>query len=45
MERRVIDTQGWLGKSIYVRIVDESREGWGHIQFDDLRFHASKIEN
>lgn len=45
MDRRVIDAKEWLGKSIYVRIVDESREGWGHIQFDDLRFHVSKPEN
>lgn len=44
MERRFIDAQAWVGKSVYVRIIDESREGWGHIQFDDLRLHPSKPE-
>lgn len=44
MERRIVDGQAWVGKSVYVRIIDESREGWGHIQFDDLRLHPSKPE-
>ena len=42
MDRRFVDAQAWVGKSIYVRIIDDSREGWGHIQFDDLRLHPSK---
>lgn len=44
MDRRIVDAQAWVGKAIYVRIIDESREGWGHIQFDDLRLHPSKPE-
>lgn len=44
MDRRIVDAQAWVGKAMYVRIIDESREGWGHIQFDDLRLHPSKPE-
>jgi hypothetical protein len=39
MHRVVIESKDWIGKAIEVRLVDESREGWGHIQFDDLRLH------
>jgi hypothetical protein len=39
MHRVVVESKDWVGKAIEVRLVDESREGWGHIQFDDLRLH------
>jgi hypothetical protein len=25
-----------------VRLVDEATGGWGHVNFDDFRFHAQK---
>ena len=30
------------GKKIFIRVVDESSEGWGHVNFDDFRFHDSE---
>ena len=42
MLRVVIESKEWNGKAIEVRLVDESREGWGHIQFDDLRLHDAR---
>jgi hypothetical protein len=36
--------QGW---EIFIRVVDEHSGGWGHVNFDDFRFHAQrpKLEN
>lgn len=40
--RRVsLECNAWIGKSIQIRLVDESRESWGHVNFDDFRFHDS----
>lgn len=39
MERVVVDAKAWAGKSIAVRLIDNNRESWGHINFDDLRIH------
>lgn len=33
---------GHVGKEIFIRLVDEETAGWGHINFDDFRFHAEK---
>lgn len=36
--RIVWDTSEWAGQSVHMVIIDHStREGWGHINFDDLR--------
>lgn len=45
--RVVVDLKAHLGKEMFVRIVDHSIRGWGHINFDDFRFHESepKFEN
>jgi putative membrane-bound dehydrogenase-like protein len=32
------------GKKIFIRVVDESSGPWGHINFDDFRFHAEPPE-
>ena len=37
-----IDFRKHLGKNIYLRIVDESSGAWGHINFDDFRFHDDR---
>jgi putative membrane-bound dehydrogenase-like protein len=39
MRRVVADLRKWQGQYMFVRLVDESRGGWGHLNFDDFRFH------
>lgn len=41
MERFVVDLRQVQGEKIAVRVIDESRGGWGHLNFDDFRFHES----
>lgn len=31
-----------VGEEIFIRLVDNSGGGWGHINFDHFRFHATK---
>lgn len=38
MERVRFDVSTFMGRSAQIRLVDESSGGWGHINFDDLRF-------
>jgi hypothetical protein len=35
----VVDLQLQLGKEIFIRVVDEQKGAWGHINFDDFKFH------
>lgn len=44
MERKALDLSKVQGKVVAIRLVDNSREGWGHINFDDFRLHASAPE-
>lgn len=37
-----VDLTKHVGQEIVVRLVDKSSGGWGHINFDDFRFHAEK---
>ncbi|MBI5772545.1 MAG: c-type cytochrome [Verrucomicrobia bacterium] len=37
-----VDLQPHTGKEIFIRLVDEETGGWGHLNFDDFRFHAEK---
>lgn len=37
-----VDLTKYVGKEIFVRLVDKHSGGWGHINFDDFRFHAEK---
>ena len=30
------------GKEIFIRIVDQHTGGWGHVNFDDFRFHKAR---
>src|SRR5262249_26221726 len=30
------------GKEIFIRLVDKHSGGWGHVNFDDFRFHTEK---
>ncbi len=38
----LVDLKPHLGKYIFIRIVDQHSGGWGHVNFDDFRFHARK---
>jgi putative membrane-bound dehydrogenase-like protein len=38
----VVDLHPEMGKEIFIRVVDEQGGGWGHINYDDFRFHAEK---
>jgi putative membrane-bound dehydrogenase-like protein len=42
MRRVVVDLRHLQGKEIYIRIVDKHSGHWGHINFDDFRFHEQK---
>lgn len=39
MRRVAVDLRKFEGKSIAVRLVDENPGAWGHLNFDDFRFH------
>jgi putative membrane-bound dehydrogenase-like protein len=42
LRRVVVDLQKHQGKSIFIQLVDNQTGHWGHVNFDDFRFHASK---
>jgi putative membrane-bound dehydrogenase-like protein len=42
MHRVVVDLNDLLGKEIFIRLVDASEGGWGHINFDDFRLYETK---
>ena len=44
MRRVVVDLQEYQGQKIAVRLVDASSGGWGHLNFDDFRFHRQRPE-
>jgi putative membrane-bound dehydrogenase-like protein len=37
-----VDLTSFVGKEIYIRIVDQNEGHWGHINFDHFRFYAEK---
>ncbi|MGV8079220.1 MAG: FlgO family outer membrane protein [Syntrophales bacterium] len=38
MERMTWDVRSYQGQSAQIRLIDHSGGGWGHINFDDVRF-------
>ncbi|MBB5033965.1 PVC-type heme-binding CxxCH protein [Prosthecobacter vanneervenii] len=42
MKRVAVNLEAVVGKRIFIRIVDQSKSGWGHVNFDDFVFHAQK---
>jgi putative membrane-bound dehydrogenase-like protein len=42
MHRVVVDLKDLMDKEIFIRLVDASDDGWGHINFDDFRFYETK---
>jgi putative membrane-bound dehydrogenase-like protein len=45
MQRVAIDLRAVMGKRILIRLVDENPGGWGHLNFDDFRFHDTPPAN
>jgi putative membrane-bound dehydrogenase-like protein len=44
LEPVLVDLQKHQGQKIFIRIVDKHSGGWGHINYDDFRFHAARPE-
>ncbi len=42
MRRVAVDLRPHLGKEMFIRVVDRHSGHWGHVNFDDFRFHARK---
>lgn len=42
LESVAVDLRAMQGQEIRIRLVDRHSSGWGHINFDDFRFHAAK---
>jgi putative membrane-bound dehydrogenase-like protein len=42
MKRVVVDLSKYQGREIQVRLVDRHTGHWGHVNFDDFRFHVQK---
>jgi len=42
LRRVVVDLSKVQGKEIQVRVVDRHTGHWGHVNFDDFRFHAAQ---
>jgi hypothetical protein len=39
MIRVFVDLRPWQGASVFLRLVDEATDGWGHLNFDDASFY------
>ncbi|REK10270.1 MAG: DUF1080 domain-containing protein [Planctomycetota bacterium] len=37
-----VDLRPHIGRDVFIRLVDASSGGWGHINFDDFKVHAKK---
>ncbi len=44
MELVAVDLRSHQGKRIFVRLIDENPGAWGHLNFDDFRFHENLPE-
>jgi len=42
MKRVAVNLESVVGKRIFIRIIDQSKSGWGHVNFDDFVFHIQK---
>jgi putative membrane-bound dehydrogenase-like protein len=42
LRRVVVDLRPHLGKQICIRLVDRRSSDWGHVNFDDFRFHSTR---
>ncbi len=42
LKRVAVDLTKQMGKEIFIRLVDRHTGHWGHVNFDDFRFHSQK---
>ncbi|MCC7013046.1 MAG: DUF1080 domain-containing protein [Planctomycetes bacterium] len=42
LQRVVVDLRAHVGQQIRIHLIDEEPGGWGHLNFDDFRFHAER---
>ncbi|MFO0968741.1 MAG: PVC-type heme-binding CxxCH protein [Gemmataceae bacterium] len=42
LRRVAVDLKPHMGKEIFIRLVDKHTGHWGHVNFDDFRFHSDK---
>ena len=42
MRRTTVDLRKHMGQQIAIRLIDQSSGGWGHLNFDDFRFHTER---
>src|SRR5207244_4460524 len=42
MRRVVVDLRPHLGKEMFLRLVDKHSGHWGHLNFDDFKFHTAR---
>src|SRR5262249_52138649 len=42
MKREVVDLRAHRGKKMFIRLVEKPPGHWGHVNYDDSRFHATK---
>jgi putative membrane-bound dehydrogenase-like protein len=42
LRRVAVDLSAVMGKDIFIRLVDKHSGHWGHVNFDDFRFHSEK---
>ncbi|MDB6121449.1 MAG: putative rane-bound dehydrogenase [Pedosphaera sp.] len=40
----IVDLTKHLNQEIFIRLMDEESGGWGHLNFDDFKFHDTKPE-
>ena len=38
----VVDLRAHVGKELMIRLVDQNKGGWGHVNFDHFRLHESR---
>lgn len=44
LKRVIVDLKPVANQEMKIRLVDQNRGGWGHLNFDHFRFHASRPE-
>lgn len=42
MARAIVDLRKFQGREVFIRLVDQEKSGWGHVNFDDFLFHTEE---
>ncbi len=43
MRRVSFELTPYVGKDVFIRLVDDETRGWGHLNFDDVKLHNSVV--